>query len=283
MRFSMHTYKLLEKQRRVRKACWISVYKSDMGKSGMVPNSFWPFLQRLFMFKITSPTLNSFALVIALRRKNRHTLYLFSMSKARANKSSLVAWMFCNSFHNCLFKSFYIFKQFWRRRVRQYYSKTRDHEGTQNTKLLQRHWHISIMSEHLKQKQKLMVPLSPSTVATAARANSDSGTRVPTQARTWLKMGNKKLYQAFQSTPESLPLPMNARPGDYTTASLHGLARSIFIFKQMRWRRNRQYHSQITWSWGNPKYQINSYSTGILPSCRSIPHKIWWSRCHPRL
>ena len=55
-------------------------------------------------------------------------------------------------------------------------------------------------------------------------------TRVVTKARTWFKIKLLSSIENSKSTPEPLPMPMNAQPSVYTVASLHGLTRSISIF-----------------------------------------------------
>ena len=73
---AMGTYKTFEKWRRVRRVCWISVYKTDISKLGMVPDLFCTFLRLLFIFKAVSPIFISFAPVVAPHRNDLNTLKL---------------------------------------------------------------------------------------------------------------------------------------------------------------------------------------------------------------
>ena len=82
---AMGTYKIFEKRRQVRRTCWISVYKSDIGKLGMVPDLFCTFLHLLFIFKAVFPIFISFARVVAPRRNDLNTLNFFSNSKSPLN------------------------------------------------------------------------------------------------------------------------------------------------------------------------------------------------------
>ena len=55
---AMSTYKIFEKRRWVRRACWITVHKSDIGKMGIVPYLFWMFFSNNYSYSAHRSTTN---------------------------------------------------------------------------------------------------------------------------------------------------------------------------------------------------------------------------------